>query len=125
LSQRNGQAGAQSIMSTPGGAVPAGSSKANASPCAKRRREETMTRDEIHRALLAALAQAAPNADVLLLDPARPLREQVELDTAQWLGFLAAVQAGLGVELPDAGTGPLCTLEQFGHHCEDKLASRA
>jgi len=84
-----------------------------------------MTRDDIHRTLLAALTQAAPETNVHLLDPGRPLQQQVELDPARWLGFLSLVQDRLGVDLADADTGLLCTLEQLAHFCEEKLARRA
>jgi hypothetical protein len=84
-----------------------------------------MTRDDIHRTLLAALAEAAPEAGVHLLDPARPLQQQVPLDAAHWLSFFEAVQDRLGVDLPGADFGLLCTLEQLEHHCEEKLARRS
>ncbi len=85
----------------------------------------TMTRDDIHRALMAALADTAPQVSVHLLDPAGPLQQQVRLDPAQWLGFLAAVQDRLGVDVPDADTSLLCTLEQLERYCEEKLARRS
>lgn len=84
-----------------------------------------MTRDDIHRTLLAALGDAAPLANIHLLDPGRPLQQQVALDPARWLGFLAVVQDRLGVDLADADTGLLCTLEQLAHFCEEKLARRS
>lgn len=84
-----------------------------------------MTRDDIHRNLLAALDDAAPEAGVRLLDPSCPLQQQVALVPAQWLAFLAAVQDRLGVDLTDAETGQLGTLEQLEHYCEEKLARRS
>ncbi len=84
-----------------------------------------MTRDDIHRTLLAALAEAAPEAGVRLLDPLCPLQQQVELAPEHWLAFLGAAQERLGVDLTDADTGLLCTLEQLEHYCEEKLARRS
>ena len=84
-----------------------------------------MKRDDIHRLLREALAEAAPDSDVHLIDPALPLQAQVQLDPVRWISFFAAVQDRLGIDLSETDTGLLCTLEQLGHHCEEKLASRA
>lgn len=84
-----------------------------------------MTRDDIHRALLAALAETAPDAGVYLFDPTQPLQQQVALDSAHWLSFVAAVQSRLGVDLSDADSSLITTLDQLEHYCEERLASRA
>jgi acyl carrier protein len=84
-----------------------------------------MTRDPIHKTLLAALGEIAPEVDINLLDPVRPLRHQVDLDSADWLNFLVAVHEKLGVDVPDADAGRLRTLEQLEHYCEEKLASQS
>jgi len=84
-----------------------------------------MTRDHIHGALLAALGEIAPEVDLDLLDPQRPLRQQVDLDSADWLNFLVAVHDKLGVDVPDADAGRLRTLEQLIGYCEERIAGRA
>ena len=82
-----------------------------------------MTRDDIHKALLAGLGEIAPEVDLDRLDAERPLRQQVDLDSADWLNFLVAVHDRLGVDIPDADAGRLRTLEQLTGYCEERLAS--
>ena len=80
-----------------------------------------MTREELQQRLLAALGEIAPEVDVGALDAARPLRQQVDLDSADWLNFLVAVHEQLGVEIPDADAGRLRTLAQIVDFCLPRL----
>ncbi|MBI5720633.1 MAG: acyl carrier protein [Burkholderiales bacterium] len=77
-----------------------------------------MTRDEIRNQLLAALGEIAPEVELPSIDPRRRLRQQVDLDSADWLNFLVAVHDKLGVDIPDAEAGRLHTLEQIVDYCE-------
>jgi len=61
-----------------------------------------MTREELLAAILDALAGIAPEIDAAALAPATPLRDQVDLDSADWLNFLVALHAKLGIDIPDA-----------------------
>jgi acyl carrier protein len=82
-----------------------------------------MTRDELQTHLLAALGDIAPEVDLAELDARRPLRQQVDLDSADWLNFLVAVHEKLGVDIPDAEAGRLRTLEQIVEFCEPRLGN--
>ncbi|MCW5632867.1 MAG: acyl carrier protein [Rubrivivax sp.] len=84
-----------------------------------------MTRDELQQALLAALGEIAPEVDLAALQPQRPLRQQVDLDSADWLNFLVVVHERLGVEIPDAEAGRLRTLEQIVEFCLPRLPAGA
>ena len=77
-----------------------------------------MTRDELLSHLRAALGEIAPEIDLAALAAERPLRQQVDLDSADWLNFLVAVHERLGVEVPDAEAGRLRTLAQIADYCE-------
>lgn len=81
-----------------------------------------MTHEELHRHLLAALAEIAPEVDLDALDATRPLRQQVDLDSADWLNFLVAVHDRLGVDIPDAEAGRLRTLAQIVDYCAARIA---
>lgn len=76
-----------------------------------------MTRDDIRRALLQALGNIAPEVDGEALHPTKPLRRQVDLDSADWLNFLVEVHALLGVDISDAEAARLSTLEMLIDHC--------
>lgn len=82
-----------------------------------------MTRDQIRQALLDALAAIAPEIEVATLEDAKPLRRQVDLDSADWLNFLVAVHESIGVEISDAEAARLATLEQLIDHCAGKLGA--
>ena len=76
-----------------------------------------MTRDDIRRALLQALTTIAPEVDAEVLEASKPLRRQVDLDSADWLNFLVEVHELLGVEISDAEAAKLSTLEMLIDHC--------
>ena len=72
-----------------------------------------MDRTTILDLLRACISEIAPETDVAALDPARALRRQVDLDSADWLNFLVAVHEKTGVDIPDAQAGRLGTLDQI------------
>jgi acyl carrier protein len=60
--------------------------------------------------LKEALCRIAPELDFEALDPARPIRDQVELDSMDYLNFLIRVQKDSGVPLPARDSGEFATL---------------
>ena len=79
-----------------------------------------MTRDEVKAALLRELAKIAPEAAPQDIDPAVPLRDQVDIDSMDFLNFMIALRRALGVDVPEADYGKLRTLDA----CVDYFASR-
>jgi len=77
-----------------------------------------MTREELRRTLLDCLARIAPEADIDALRPDLRLRDQVDVDSVDWLNFLVAVHAALGIDIPDADAARLATLDQLIEYCE-------
>jgi len=80
-----------------------------------------MNRDELSNAILETLTGIAPEIDAAALAPAKPLRDQVDLDSADWLNFLVALHARLGIDIPDADVAKLTTLERLVDYCAQKL----
>ena len=80
-----------------------------------------MNREELRSAILDALTGIAPEIDAAALAPAKPLRDQVDLDSADWLNFLLALHARLGIDIPDVDAARLTTLEKVLDYCERKL----
>jgi acyl carrier protein len=72
-----------------------------------------MTHDDIRRTLLLALCEIAPEVDAASIAPGQALRAQVDLDSADWLNFLVAVDQKLGIDIPDADVAGLTTLDKF------------
>jgi acyl carrier protein len=69
--------------------------------------------DEIRSAVLATIESIAPDTDVQQIRPDRPLRQQIELDSMDWLNVIAALQDRLSIEIPETDYGQLSTLDSF------------
>jgi acyl carrier protein len=80
-----------------------------------------VTRDEIQRAVRAALGEIAPEADLERLAPTAELREELDLDSMDFLRFVQHVAAATHVEVPEADYAKLATFAG----CVAYLAARA
>ncbi|MDP2314821.1 MAG: acyl carrier protein [Pseudomonadota bacterium] len=69
-----------------------------------------MTPDEITRHIAQALADVAPEADLGGVDPARPLRAQLDLDSMDFLRVVQGIHRLTGVEIPEADYPRIATL---------------
>ncbi|WP_142847410.1 acyl carrier protein [Telmatospirillum sp. J64-1] len=65
------------------------------------------------RTITEALCAVAPECDPERLDPDRPLREQLDLDSVDLLHFIMEVEDHLGVSLLDHAFDELATLNGF------------
>ena len=81
-----------------------------------------MKREELLAAILDTLTGIAPEIDAATLAPAKPLRDQVDLDSADWLNFLVALKECIGVDVPDAEAPKLNTLDKLIDYCAARLA---
>ena len=66
----------------------------------------------IESAVIAELRRIAPELEEGELKPDRPLRDQVDLDSMDWLNFLVALHERFKVEIPEADYAKLGTLDQ-------------
>lgn len=71
-----------------------------------------MNRTELRAAVLGELKRIAPELEEGELQPAKPLREQVDLDSMDWLNFLVALHERIEVEIPESDYARLGTLDQ-------------
>ena len=69
-----------------------------------------MTDDEIRSAVLQALATVAPEARSLSLEGDVPLRDQLDLDSMDFLNFVIALSQASGRNIPEADAAKLATL---------------
>ena len=72
-----------------------------------------MNDDDIRTGVLATLRRIAPEveADELLGD--RALRDQVDLDSMDWLNFLVALHKRFDVEIPESEYASLRTIDDL------------
>ena len=52
--------------------------------------------------VMSLLRAIAPELEPDTLNPARPLRSQVDLDSMDWLNFLVSLHERFGVTIPEA-----------------------
>jgi acyl carrier protein len=69
------------------------------------------TREAIRQAVVDAIHGVAPEADFDRVDAARSLREQLDLDSFDWLNVLIALHGALGVEIPETDYAKVDTLD--------------
>ncbi len=79
-----------------------------------------MTRDQIKEAVVKALLGVAPEAQASALRPDQDLREQLEIDSFDFLNFVIALDKSLSVAIPEADYQRLATIDA----CVDYLAAR-
>ena len=70
-----------------------------------------MTESEIRQIVGQALNNVAPEVDLRTIDPAKDLRDQMDLDSVDFLNFVIGLHKELGVEIPDADVPKLGTLD--------------
>jgi acyl carrier protein len=73
--------------------------------------------------VLEILRRIAPEVAADAIDPEKPLRDQVDLDSMDWLNFLVALHEKVGVDIPEADYGTLATLDALLAYLETRLQS--
>jgi len=81
------------------------------------------TRDDIRKALLDALASVAPEAEFDALRPERPLRDQLDIDSFDFLNVILRLHEKLGLDIPEADYSKLATLAGALDYLAARLAS--
>jgi acyl carrier protein len=69
-----------------------------------------VTEEEIKRTIFRGLAQIAPEADLEEFSPGKNVREELDIDSYDFLTFLIGLNEELGVEIPEADYEQLVTL---------------
>ena len=82
-----------------------------------------MNNAEIRTVVLATLKSIAPEIEEAELRPDRPLRNQVDLDSMDWLRFLVGLHEKLRVDIPESDYARLVTLGDVLSYLGTKLAA--
>ncbi len=72
-----------------------------------------MEDQKLRQAVFDTLRRIAPEVAPQGLEPGTPLRDQVDLDSMDWLNFLLGLHAKLGVDIPEADYAKLVTLDDL------------
>jgi acyl carrier protein len=70
----------------------------------------TKTPEQVREAVLEVLSTIAPELDRATLDADGPLREQIDLDSFDFLNVLIALKERLGIEVPEKDYAEVQTL---------------
>lgn len=81
-----------------------------------------MNTDEIRATVLDALAAIAPESASMPLDAKRSLREQLDIDSVDFLNLLTSLNKRLHVDIPEADYAQLQTLNDTVAYLARKLA---
>ena len=83
-----------------------------------------MTKDEIRAQVLAVLAAVVPELEPGELRPDRPLRDELDIDSMDFLNFTIGLHKAFGVEIPEQDYRKLDTLNACIDYVAAALAPR-
>jgi acyl carrier protein len=81
----------------------------------------TITDVELRQTIIDTLRRIAPEVAAESLAPAAALRDQVDLDSMDWLNFLVGLNAKLGIDIPEADYAKLVTVNDLVAYAKRKL----
>jgi acyl carrier protein len=84
-----------------------------------------MSDDEIRNRVIKTLAGIVPELEPRNLKPSVSLREQIDVDSMDFLNFLMALQEEFGVDIPEADAGKFGTLDACVAYLAQALRRRA
>ena len=84
-----------------------------------------MTTDEIRATVLRLLCTIAPEVDPAAIQPDVSFRDQLDIDSMDFLNFLVAVDQELHVDIPEGDYAQLSTLNDCVAYVARHLAARS
>jgi len=75
----------------------------------------------LRQSVLETLRRIAPEISPDELKPTAPLRDQIDLDSMDWLNFLVALHDKVGVDIPEADYTKLVTLDDILAYLKAKM----
>jgi len=80
-----------------------------------------MNREEVIKLIFEIIAEIAPDEDLSHVDPAVPLREQLDLDSMDFLDIVMELRKRHGIEVPEEDYPELVTLDKCAAYLGPKL----
>lgn len=85
----------------------------------------TLAREQIRAAIFDVLGAIAPEIEPGAIAPDKPLREQIDIDSFDFLNVIIRLNERLGVAVPETDYGKLVTLESMVDYLARRCESRA
>jgi acyl carrier protein len=76
---------------------------------------------ELRTTVYAILQSIAPEIEPAALDAAAPLRDQIDLDSMDYLNFIVGMHEKLKVEIPESDYRKLVSLDDIVSYLHEKL----
>ena len=83
-----------------------------------------MSAAELRAIVCEVLGEIAPEVDCAALRGDRPLRDQVDLDSMDFLNLLVGVHQRTGVEIPETDYAKLTTLDRLVSYLAERSLQR-
>jgi acyl carrier protein len=80
-----------------------------------------LDRTTMRQSVLEVLRRIAPELSPDEIEPATPLRDQIDLDSMDWLRVIVTVHEKLHVDIPEADYGKLRTLDDWAAYLRAKV----
>ncbi len=80
-----------------------------------------MNQEELKQLVIAAIQEVAPEIEESDIDPEEDIREECDIDSMDFLNFLAALKTSSGVNIPEADYPQVNTLNKMLGYMSDKL----
>ena len=84
-----------------------------------------MSEQELRQTIIEVLCEIAPEIDPDAVPSDKDLREELDLDSMDFLNVLIALHERLGVDIPEADAPQLVTLDGGVAYLQSKLADAA
>ncbi len=72
-----------------------------------------MNEAQVRTTIAEVLTTIAPEVDLATVDPGSPLRDQIDLDSMDWLNVIVGLHERLKVDIPEADYARLVTLDDL------------
>jgi acyl carrier protein len=84
-----------------------------------------MTKDEVKQIVLNIIEEIAPDEDLENVDPSVRLRDQLDLDSMDFLDIVMELRKQHGIEVPEAEYPELATLDSCAAYLQPKFEEKA
>ena len=82
----------------------------------------SLTPDEIKKTVLRLLGEIAPEADLAVVKPDISFRDQLDIDSIDFLNFVVALHKQFQVDVPESDYPELATIDSSVRYLQRKLA---
>ena len=84
-----------------------------------------MTKDNCKKLVIDIISDIAPDEDLSAIKPEIRLRDQLQLDSMDFLDIVMELRKRHGIEVPETDYGQLASLESCAEYLTPKFAAKA